>query len=305
VILIDYSQISIAAFYAQPGAQLSEEFLRHLILNTIRMYSLKHKDEYGQIVLACDGGNSWRKGQFSPYKAHRKKARESSGMDWNLFFEYLNNIREEIKANFPYKVIHIHHVEADDVIGYITQQMDTDFTIISSDRDYLQLVSERITVYSPTKKIFYTPKKVLDEYGVSSENFLNYKVLTGDSGDNVPGIKGIGPKTITKLYPELSSYNKMTLTEVIQKAKDGDGKAFMSIRNFEHQLKINEKLMDLTNPNIPEDSIVEIQEMLASPNKTYRSKEFMEIYHEDDLGNSIANLQSWLHNHFHQLSKYK
>ena len=95
--------------------------------------------------------------------------------------------------------------------------MDTDFTIISSDRDYLQLVSERITVYSPTKKIFYTPKKVLDEYGVSSENFLNYKVLTGDSGDNVPGIKGIGPKTITKLYPELSSYNKMTLTEVLQK----------------------------------------------------------------------------------------
>ena len=99
--------------------------------------------------------------------------------------------------------------------------------------------------------------------------------------------------------------NVEVIKEALQKAKDGDGKAFMSIRNFEHQLKINEKLMDLTNPNIPEDSIVEIQEMLASPNKTYRSKEFMEIYHEDDLGNSIANLQSWLHNHFHQLSKYK
>ena len=76
MILIDYSQISIAAFYAQPNAELTEGFLRHLILNTIRMYSKKYKDEYGQVVLACDGGNSWRKGIFPQYKAHRKKARE-------------------------------------------------------------------------------------------------------------------------------------------------------------------------------------------------------------------------------------
>jgi 5'-3' exonuclease len=176
---------------------------------------------------------------------------------------------------------------------------------MSSDRDYLQLVSKNITVYSPTKKIFYTPKKVLDEYGVSSENFLNYKVLTGDAGDNVPGIKGVGPKTIAKLYPELADDVKMTLTEVIDKAKEGEGKAFMSIRNFEHQLKINEKLMDLTNPNIPDDSLVEINEMLENPNKTFRSKEFMGLYEEDDLGNSISNLQTWLHNNFYQLSKYK
>jgi hypothetical protein len=79
----------------------------------------------------------------------------------------------------------------------------------------------------------------------------------------------------------------------------------MSIRNFEHQLKINEKLMDLTNPNIPDDSLIEINEMLENPNKTFRSKEFMSLYEEDDLGNSISNLQTWLHNNFYQLSKYK
>jgi DNA polymerase-1 len=135
--------------------------------------------------------------------------------------------------------------------------------------------------------------------------FAFKKVLTGDAGDNVPGIKGVGPKTIAKLYPELADDVKMTLTEVIDKAKEGEGKAFMSIRNFEHQLKINEKLMDLTNPNIPDDSLVEINEMLENPNKTFRSKEFMSLYEEDDLGNSISNLQTWLHNNFYQLSKYK
>ena len=110
MIIIDYSQISIAAFYAQPNAELTEGFLRHLILNTIRMYSKKYKDEYGQVVLACDGGNSWRKGIFPQYKAHRKKVREESTMDWKLFFELLNMIKKvqsSVSGNLP-KVYLLH-----------------------------------------------------------------------------------------------------------------------------------------------------------------------------------------------------
>jgi DNA polymerase-1 len=265
------------------------------------------------VILAFDGkGSSTNKRYLYPeYKANRGIRRvtnwdafENQEQESEAITNQLVRLIDYLKC-LPVDLISIDKIEADDVIGYISQQMDSQITIMSSDRDYLQLVSQNITVYSPTKKIFYTPKKVLDEYGVSSENFLNYKVLTGDSGDNVPGIKGVGPKTIAKLYPELADDVKMTLTEVLDKAKEGEGKAFMSIRNFEHQLKINEKLMDLTNPNIPEDSIVEINEMLENPNKTYRSKEFMELYNEDDLGNSISNLQTWLHNNFYQLSKYK
>jgi DNA polymerase-1 len=266
-----------------------------------------------RVILAFDGkGSSTNKRYLYPeYKANRGIRRVTN---WDAF----DNQEQESEAItnqlvrlidylkcLPVDLISIDKIEADDVIGYISQKMNSQITIMSSDRDYLQLVSQNITVYSPTKKIFYTPKKVLDEYGVSSENFLNYKVLTGDAGDNVPGIKGVGPKTIAKLYPELADDVKMTLTEVIDKAKEGEGKAFMSIRNFEHQLKINEKLMDLTNPNIPDDSLVEINEMLENPNKTFRSKEFMSLYEEDDLGNSISNLQTWLHNNFYQLSKYK
>ena len=266
-----------------------------------------------RVILAFDGkGSSTNKRYLYPeYKANRGIRRvtnwdafENQEQESEAITNQLVRLIDYLKC-LPVDLISIDKIEADDVIGYISQQMDSQITIMSSDRDYLQLVSQNITVYSPTKKIFYTPKKVLDEYGVSSENFLNYKVLTGDAGDNVPGIKGVGPKTIAKLYPELADDVKMTLTEVIDKAKEGEGKAFMSIRNFEHQLKINEKLMDLTNPNIPDDSLVEINEMLENPNKTFRSKEFMSLYEEDDLGNSISNLQTWLHNNFYQLSKYK
>ena len=186
MIIIDYSQISIASFYAQPNAELSEDFLRHMILNSIRMYSHKFKKEYGDIVIACDGGKSWRKGYFPQYKAHRKKAREDSGLDWNLFFEYLNQIREEIKENFPYKVIHLEHIEADDVIATLVKETqefgkNEPVMIISSDKDFIQLQKyKNVKQFSPVQK-----KMVTDP---NPHLYLFEHVLRGDSGDGIPNV---------------------------------------------------------------------------------------------------------------------
>jgi 5'-3' exonuclease len=176
---------------------------------------------------------------------------------------------------------------------------------VSSDRDYLQLVSQRISVYSPTKKKFYDEKTVIKEYDSSPNNFLMQKVLLGDNGDNVPGVKGIGQKTLAKMYPELRDDEIVTLNEIIEKAKTTEGKHYTSIRNFEYQLRINEKLMDLRNPNIPEDSLVDIHQMIDNPRKVLESKEFMKMYEEDGLGGAISNLQNWIFTNFHNLSKYK
>jgi hypothetical protein len=186
MIIIDYSQISIASFYAQPNAELSEDFLRHMILNTIRMYSHKFKGEYGEIVLACDGGKSWRKGYFPQYKAHRKKAREDSGMDWNLFFQYLNQIREEIKENFPYKVIHLEHIEADDVIATLVKETqefgkNEPVMIISSDKDFIQLHK-----YKNVKQFSPIQKKVVSD--PNPHLYLFEHIMRGDSGDGIPNI---------------------------------------------------------------------------------------------------------------------
>ena len=186
MIIIDYSQISIASFYAQPNAELSEDFLRHMILNSIRMYSHKFKKEYGDIVIACDGGKSWRKSYFPQYKAHRKKAREDSGLDWNLFFEYLNQIREEIKENFPYKVIHLEHIEADDVIATLVKETqefgkNEPVMIISSDKDFIQLQKyKNVKQFSPVQK-----KMVTDP---NPHLYLFEHVLRGDSGDGIPNV---------------------------------------------------------------------------------------------------------------------
>ena len=186
MIIIDFSQISIASFMAQPNAELSEGFLRHMILNSIRMYNKKYRDEFGQMVIACDGAHSWRKRVFPQYKAHRKKARAESSMDWDLFFTHLNTIREEIKANFPYKFVHIEGVEADDVIGTLVEQTQEfgkaePVMIISSDGDFVQLHKyKNVKQFSPIQKKLVT--------NANPHLYLFEHIIRGDKGDGIPNI---------------------------------------------------------------------------------------------------------------------
>ena len=114
MILLDYSQIALSNIIVQ---KLNDEsMIRHMILNSIRMYNKRYRDEYGQMVICADGMNTWRKDYFPYYKAKRRKNRDESSQDWNEIFRILHLVRDEIKENLPYKVIHMEGVEADDII---------------------------------------------------------------------------------------------------------------------------------------------------------------------------------------------
>ena len=244
MILIDYSQISIAAFYAQPNAELTEGFLRHLILNTIRMYSKKYKAEYGQVVLACDGGNSWRKGIFPQYKAHRKKAREESKMDWKLFFELLNMIREEIKENFPYKVVHLDRTEADDVIATLVEQTqefgkNEPVMIISSDGDFIQLQKyKNVKQFSPIQK-----KVVTDS---NPHLYLFDHIIRGDKGDGIPNV--LSSDNCIVEGSRQTPITQKKLDEWLKSAEDL--KSVMNEETYRNYQR-NQQLIDLSM--IPED----------------------------------------------------
>jgi len=266
-----------------------------------------------RVILVFDGkGASTNKKYLYPeYKANRGIRRVTN---WDIFedqsqeSEAITNqivrLIDYLKC-LPVDLLSIEKIEADDVIGYMATKFDKDVTIVSGDRDFLQLVSDKITVYSPTKDKFYTPKLVLKEYLCTPINFLMQKVLKGDSGDNVPGVKGLAEKTIVKLYPELAEDEAVTLDQIVEKAKVTDGKGYINIKNFEYQLRINEKLMDLTNPNVPEDSQLIINNVMENPSKNLDTKMFLKLYEDDQLGGSINNPQNWLFTNFHNLSKYK
>lgn len=265
-----------------------------------------------RVIVVFDGqGSSTNKRYIYPeYKANRGINRVTN---WDTF----ESQQEESEAitsqlvrlifylkTLPVDLISVDKIEADDVIGYITGQLDGEMTIMSSDKDYLQLVSDKITVYSPTKKKFYDRDLVLTEYSVTPKNFLTQKILLGDSGDNVPGVKGLGAKTMIKLFPELGTETVVTLDDILERC-DGKKKILESIRNYEFQLRINQKLMDLKEPNIPEEAKEEIKSVLLEPKKTLDTQRFLDLYHEDELANSIPNVNMWLFNNFNQLQKYK
>lgn len=185
MILLDYNAIAIGNFVVQKVA-VDENMIRHMILNSIRMYRQKFSKEYGEMVIVADGMNNWRKDVFPNYKVKRKKNREESSIDWTEAFRIIGMIRDEIRDNFPYKVVHQDGCEADDSIAHIamsTQEFGRyePVMIISADGDFKQLqVHKNIRQFSPMTKKFVVEKNPKLE--------LANKILKGDSGDGVPNV---------------------------------------------------------------------------------------------------------------------
>jgi len=191
MILVDLNQVMIANMMMQIGnhhnAEIDEGMLRHMILNTLRANRKKFSDEFGELVICCDDKNYWRRRVYPYYKANRKKTRDSSEMDWNAIFTALNNIREELKQFFPYKVIQVETCEADDIIGVITHEEGTELNagepilILSGDKDYIQLHKyANVKQYDPTRKRWIS--------NANPEKYLAEHIIKGDSGDGIPNV---------------------------------------------------------------------------------------------------------------------
>ena len=161
---------------------IDESMVRHMILNSIRMYRMEHHDEYGEVVLTWDSKHSWRRDYYPEYKASRRKGREESDLDWDVLFGTLNKIRNEIKENFPYKYLEVFGAEADDIIGFLCEEnKDEKIMIISGDKDFIQLQKyPNVRQWSPiTKK---------DVNGFNPTTYLKEHILRGDTSDGVPNV---------------------------------------------------------------------------------------------------------------------
>jgi hypothetical protein len=186
MIICDYSGIAVSGVFSQVKPdKIEENFIRHIILNSLRMYNLKYRDKYGSMVIACDGG-SWRKDYFPEYKGARRKNREASGLDWTEIFRIINKIKDEISEFLPYAVIQHPKAEADDVIATLvetTQQFGNyePVMIVSADKDFIQLQKyDNVQQFSPLTK-----KQVTDK---NPQRYLLEHVFKGDSSDGVPNV---------------------------------------------------------------------------------------------------------------------
>jgi DNA polymerase I len=269
-----------------------------------------------RVILVFDGlGNSNnKKNLYSEYKGNRNVKRVTNWEGFDSKEEEADSMSAQISRlinyieELPVDLLIIDKVEADDVMAYITHKMkshDNHVTLMSSDQDFLQLVSRNISVYSPTKKKIYTPEKVKEEYEVPPCNFLTRKILLGDKSDNVVGVHGLGPKKLLKLFPELTYDTLFTLDDVYNKSlENNDQKLYSNIVAFKHQLNINKQLMDLHDPVIPQVDEIEIDEVIEGyPNKLNIGA-FMKMCDEDSIQKAFPNIESWLNECFMGLNHY-
>ena len=185
MILVDMNQISLASLMMHlhmNKGELDDEMVRHMILNSVRMYRTMFNEDYGEIVLTYDSRAYWRREIFPQYKHSRRKSREADGKDWDSIFGVLNQIKDEIKEFLPYKVVETYGAEADDVIAIVCKHYQSEqILIVSGDKDFIQLQKyDNVSQYSPiTKKLVN---------GVDPNVYIKEHVLKGDKSDGVPNV---------------------------------------------------------------------------------------------------------------------
>lgn len=279
-------------------------------------YAIKQfKPDRCVIVFDGVGGSMKRRKIYSEYKEHKRtKVRLN-----RIYEENSSLIDEEISLKkqlqrlvvylqkLPVNVITIDNVEADDTIAYLSLDhfKDWDSIIMSADKDFLQIVNDNIKVWSPTKKRIYGPLDVLNEYGVSSSNFIYFRTLSGDDSDNIPGIRGFGLKTVIKAFPMLSG-GKVDLKILYDYSIENSGKlkVYDTIVENWQDVERNYDLMQLTDTALTTGSQLHIKEILDNPIPRLNRFELVTMITKDGITNNIPNFTNWINETWTKLNSF-
>ena len=258
------------------------------------------------IVFDGKGGSTRRRKVYPEYKNRRKtkirlnRANEYSSVEdehQSMLLQLQRGV--EYLENLPLTLLSIDNIEADDTIAYITEQVlpKNKIVIMSTDKDFLQLVDERVSVWSPTKKKIYTPKEVYDDFGVNSKNLIFARIIDGDKSDNIPGIKGYGMKTILKKIHILSENDIVSYETFIKFLDDNklDLDKDVLLRNY--------YLMQLKEVDISATAKLKIQNKVNESIPTLVKYKFQKMFLEDKLYTALPNLNSWLATSFNRLNQ--
>ena len=169
--------------------ELNEDLVRHMVLNSLRAHNKKFRKEYGDMVIACDSKNVWRREIFPNYKAGRKANRAKSEHDWDAIFSMLATIKNEIKTFLPYKVIELETAEADDIIATLVRRSKRiiqpehkrNVLILSGDKDFIQLHGPNVKQYNPVLNKFVGK-------GEEPSLYIKEHIFKGDRSDGIPNI---------------------------------------------------------------------------------------------------------------------
>ena len=285
-------------------------FLRSLgtLINRIQPTSV-------YVVFDGVGSTINRKNLLPEYKSNRNITRITN---WDIFEslddEHAAKVDQVVRLIhylqcLPVKTLSLDKIEADDIIAHLATKLSSDYGskvfIVSSDKDFIQLVDENIIVYRPIEKDYYTTDTVIEKFGISAANFILYKVLMGDASDKVAGVKGLGEKKLMKLFPELSQ-RILTLQDIlnISEVKLKENIIYARVLDMQDQLEKNYRIMNLHNPMLDDIEREFLDAIIEYPLPELDNMKFLKYYHEDGLKHLIKNIDYWIQNTFKDLISY-
>ena len=305
-LIIDGLNTFIRAFSVNPSLNEDGSHVGGLVgfLKSIRFAINKFKPTRCIIVFDGKHGSKSRQKVYSEYKGGRKvRSRLNRVVDWTV------NPQDEAEAmklqlsrlveyleNLPLTILSIDGLEADDVMAYVSNVSlkDSKVTLMSTDKDFYQLVDERVQVYSPTKKVTYDKDLVKKEFGIFPQNMLTCRVVDGDRSDSIPGVRGVGIKTLVKEYPELAEEESFDILQLMESAKDRETKVSKLINSNELIIKRNYLLMQLSQPEIPNHTKLRITNSIRDMIPKTTKYKLQRLLVQDKLWGHIPNFDNWI-----------
>jgi 5'-3' exonuclease len=320
VLLVDFLNLFIRCWCVNPAIS-DEGNLIGAIFGSLKSlgFAIRMLRPTRCIIISDGVGGSLRRRQLYPeYKAHRKtRIRvnrmyedmstpdfEEKSVKWQMarLVEYFNCL--------PVTTMSMDSIEADDAIAVLTTEVfnkeHQKVYVMSSDKDFLQLVNDRVGVWSPTKKKVYGPKEVMDEYGIASRNFVYYRAMDGDTSDNIKGIRGAGLKTIKKAFPMLSEEKDVSIEQLLKYSEDNRNKLklYETMCESHEILERNYELMQLNDVNIAECNKLKIHERSRDIPPKLNKLQFMKLFNEDKAWTTLPDYNLWLNQTFNILNYY-
>jgi DNA polymerase-1 len=314
VMIVDGLNLFIRCFGAVPTLNDNGEHVGGITGCLLSLGALIRKNKPTRVLVVFDGkgGSTRRKKMYKGYKEGRTGLTKVNRL---VGYEDLEDQAESMKRNFnglikyleflPVDLCYIDYIEADDIMAYAARHIfKKEVLIVSSDKDFLQLVDDRISVYLPTKKKMMYKDDVKELYGVPSKNLVYYRIFDGDKSDNIPGVKGIGPKTLINKLDFLQS-DGLTLDTLLERVSQlDDDKLKTKILDNTDTLRLNYDLMQLSEPIMGSAITSNVRAIIESPINQLNSFEFKKEFMVDKLYTAFKNVETWLVNSWGDLDKY-
>lgn len=268
------------------------------------------------VIFDGTGSSINRKNIKPEYKSGRNQARIANSSTFDSLEEEQDSKVDQIVRLIhylkclPVKTVSLDRVEADDVIAYLSNILSNNYDaqtfIVSNDKDFIQLITDKITLFRPTEKEYYTPQVVKDKFNMLAENFCIYKTLLGDQSDKIEGVKGLGHKGIYKRFPELKTQS-MTFQDVldISETKYKEHVIYSKIVFDTERLKSNYKIMDLANPLLDDNDKQYLEQIINEPPPSLQLDAFLRLYNEDGLGRLVQNPEFVINDTYKILNSFK